>query len=225
MHAEYRGFFLLGMMTRNERNAIIQHGTMTMIRRSALVEMDGWAEWCITEDAELGLRLFEAGYKALYIPFTYGRGLMPDSFSDFKKQRYRWAYGAVRILAHHRREFLGTVATKLDAGQRYHFAAGWLPWFADGFNLLFNLAALFWTVAMVGFELYVTPPYMTVAMIPLVLFAFKVTEELLPVSAPGGCYPAPEPGRGPGGPGPIPYHLAGHARRHVLGQAGLLPHP
>ncbi len=174
--AEYRGFFLLGMVTRNERNAIIQHGTMTMIRRSALVEMDGWAEWCITEDAELGLRLFEAGYKALYIPFTYGRGLMPDSFSDFKKQRYRWAYGAVRILAHHHRQFLGTVKTKLDAGQRYHFAAGWLPWFADGFNMLFNLAALYWTVAMVGFELYVTPPYMTVAMIPLVLFAFKVTK-------------------------------------------------
>ncbi len=24
----------------------------------------GWAEWCITEDAELGLRLFEAGYEA-----------------------------------------------------------------------------------------------------------------------------------------------------------------
>ncbi len=174
--AEYRGFFLLGMVTRNERNAIIQHGTMTMIRRSALVEMDGWAEWCITEDAELGLRLFEAGYKALYIPFTYGRGLMPDSFSDFKKQRYRWAYGAVRILAHHHRQFLGTVKTKLDAGQRYHFAAGWLPWFADGFNMLFNLAALYWTVAMVVFELYVTPPYMTVAMIPLVLFAFKVTK-------------------------------------------------
>jgi exo-beta-1,3-glucanase (GH17 family)/cellulose synthase/poly-beta-1,6-N-acetylglucosamine synthase-like glycosyltransferase len=174
--AEYRGFFLLGMVTRNERNAIIQHGTMTMIRRSALVEMDGWAEWCITEDAELGLRLFEAGYKALYIPFTYGRGLMPDSFSDFKKQRYRWAYGAVRILAHHRREFLGTVKTKLDAGQRYHFFAGWLPWFADAFNLLFNLAALYWTVAMVVAELYVTPPYMTIAMIPLVLFAFKVTK-------------------------------------------------
>ena len=174
--AEYRGFFLLGMVTRNERNAIIQHGTMTMIRRTALVEMDGWAEWCITEDAELGLRLFEAGYKALYIPYTYGRGLMPDSFSDFKKQRYRWAYGAVRILAHHHREFLGFVKTKLNAGQRYHFVAGWLPWFADGFNMLFNLAALFWTVAMVVAELYVTPPYITLAMIPLVLFTFKVTK-------------------------------------------------
>ena len=36
MFWEYAGFFRLGMVTRNERNAIIQHGTMTMIRRSAI---------------------------------------------------------------------------------------------------------------------------------------------------------------------------------------------
>ena len=59
-YAEYRGFFHIGMITRNERNAIIQHGTMTMVRR---VQLDAarWAEWCITEDAELGLRIFESG--------------------------------------------------------------------------------------------------------------------------------------------------------------------
>ena len=63
-----------------------------------LDSVGGWAEWCITEDAELGLRLFEAGYEALYMPATYGRGLMPDTFTDFKKQRFRWAYGAMQIL-------------------------------------------------------------------------------------------------------------------------------
>src|SRR6267154_950073 len=31
-YAEYRGFFHIGMITRNERNAIIQHGNMTMVR-------------------------------------------------------------------------------------------------------------------------------------------------------------------------------------------------
>ncbi len=177
--AEYRGFFRIGMVTRNERNAIIQHGTMTMIRRQTLDAVGGWAEWCITEDAELGLRLFEAGHKAFYIPCTYGRGLMPDTFADFKKQRYRWAYGAVRILKHHRRAFLGTQQTTLSAGQRYHFVAGWLPWFADGFNLLFNFAALAWSVAMVMFPLQVTPPYMSVALIPLVLFVFKISKSFL----------------------------------------------
>ena len=35
-YAEYRGFFQIGMVTRNERNAIIQHGTMTLVRRQAL---------------------------------------------------------------------------------------------------------------------------------------------------------------------------------------------
>ena len=38
-YAEYRGFFHIGMITRNERNAIIQHGTMTMVRRTLL---DNW---------------------------------------------------------------------------------------------------------------------------------------------------------------------------------------
>jgi hypothetical protein len=85
----------------------------------------------------------------------------------------------VRILRQHRREFVGTRKTALSAGQRYHFAAGWLPWFADGFNLLFNLAALAWCVAMVMFPLQVTPPYMSIALIPLVLFTFKMSKSFL----------------------------------------------
>ncbi|MFO6384387.1 hypothetical protein ACLBYN_68295, partial [Pseudomonas aeruginosa] len=52
-YAEYKGFFHIGMVTRNDRDAIIEHGTMTMIRRSVLDELR-WPEWCITEDAELG---------------------------------------------------------------------------------------------------------------------------------------------------------------------------
>jgi len=177
--AEYRGFFHIGMVTRNERNAIIQHGTMTMIRRDALAAVGGWSEWCITEDAELGLRLFEQGHKALYIPATYGRGLIPDTFNDFKKQRFRWAYGAVRVLLAHRHQLLGLRRTHLSGGQRWHFLSGWLPWFADGFNLLFNFAALAWTVAMVALPEQITPPSMSIALVPLVLFGFKMLKSLV----------------------------------------------
>ncbi len=98
--AEYRGFFHIGMVTRNERNAIIQHGTMTIVRRE-LLERIRWAEWCITEDAELGLRILAEGYEAVYTPRSYGRGLMPDSFLDFKKQRSRWAFGSMQIMRRH----------------------------------------------------------------------------------------------------------------------------
>ena len=174
--AEYRGFFNIGMVTRNERNAIIQHGTMTMVKRHVLDEVGGWGEWCITEDAELGLRVFEQGYAATYVPHSYGRGLMPDNFLDFKKQRFRWAYGAVLILRQHLGQLLGLRKSRLTAGQRYHFIAGWLPWLADGFNLAFNLAAVAWTVGMVLFPEYVAPPHVIFAALPLTLFVFKIAK-------------------------------------------------
>jgi exo-beta-1,3-glucanase (GH17 family)/cellulose synthase/poly-beta-1,6-N-acetylglucosamine synthase-like glycosyltransferase len=172
-YAEYRGFFYVGMITRNERNAIIQHGTMTMVRRRDLEEAGRWGDWCITEDAELGLRIFERGRQATYIPRSYGRGLMPDRFIDYKKQRYRWAYGAVQILRRHAGSLLRKGRSKLTLGQRYHFVAGWLPWIADGINLLFNLAAIGWSLAMIAAPRHVDPPLPIFAILPLALFVFK----------------------------------------------------
>lgn len=174
-YAEYRGFFHIGMVVRNERNAIIQHGTMTLVRRSALQSVGGWAEWCITEDAELGLRLFEQGHEAQYLPVTYGRGLMPETFTDYKKQRFRWAYGAVQILRAHG-GILFSSDERLTKGQRYHFIAGWLPWMADGLNLIFNLVALAWSAAMIIAPHRFDPPLMMFSVLPLTLFAFKLAK-------------------------------------------------
>jgi hypothetical protein len=101
---------------------------------------------------------------------------MPDTFADFSKQRFRWAYGAVIIMRRHYKSLLGLVPSNLTPGQRYHFVAGWLPWFADGLNLLFNFAALAWSVGMVLFPSDFMPPLVTIAAIPLVLFSFKVTK-------------------------------------------------
>jgi exo-beta-1,3-glucanase (GH17 family)/cellulose synthase/poly-beta-1,6-N-acetylglucosamine synthase-like glycosyltransferase len=177
--AEYRGFFHIGMVTRNERDAIIQHGTMTLVRRSSLVSVEGWSEWCITEDAELGLKLFERGHSAIYIPRSYGRGLIPDTFLDFKKQRFRWAYGAMLILRAHLAELLGLRRSALTLGQRYHFIAGWLPWLADGLNLAFNLTAIAWTAAMVLAPERFAPPHPMFVALPLTFFTFKLLKLLV----------------------------------------------
>jgi cellulose synthase/poly-beta-1,6-N-acetylglucosamine synthase-like glycosyltransferase/exo-beta-1,3-glucanase (GH17 family) len=146
---EYAGFFDIGMVARNEDNAIIQHGTMTLIRRAALIDTGKWAEWTITEDAELGLRLLEHGYESVYLDYRFGHGLTPDDFTAYKKQRYRWAYGACQILKGHWRALMPFRNTGLTAGQKYHFITGWLPWFADAFYLLFTLLSVFWTVGLV----------------------------------------------------------------------------
>jgi exo-beta-1,3-glucanase (GH17 family)/cellulose synthase/poly-beta-1,6-N-acetylglucosamine synthase-like glycosyltransferase len=175
-YAEYRGFFYIGMVTRNERNAIIQHGTMTMVRKSVLDEVGGWAEWCITEDAELGLRIFEKGYEAIYISKSYGKGVMPDTFIDFKKQRFRWAYGAMQIMRRHARALFLGGGTRLTIGQRYHFIAGWLPWIADSVNLLFTITAILWSTAMICWPKLIDPPLVILSGMPLTLFIFKIAK-------------------------------------------------
>lgn len=167
---EYAGFFHIGMVQRNERNAIIQHGTMTLIRKSAMLRLGGWAEWCICEDAELGLRLFESGYEAVYMNHSLGRGLMPDNFSAYKTQRFRWAYGAVQILKRHWRSL--AEGESLTRGQRYHFISGWLPWFADAAHIVFATAAIFWSVLLL-LKWVEFPP--AVFLIPtLSVFVFKI---------------------------------------------------
>jgi exo-beta-1,3-glucanase (GH17 family)/cellulose synthase/poly-beta-1,6-N-acetylglucosamine synthase-like glycosyltransferase len=178
-YAEYKGFFHLGMVTRNERNAIIQHGTMTIVRRRVLEEVGGWGETTITEDADLGLKIFEHGHQAAYVEQSFGKGLMPDTFIDYKQQRYRWAYGAMQILREHSKALLHWKSTKLQSGQRYHFVAGWLPWIADGFNFIFTLMAIVWSALMIANPIEFNAPQMIFSLIPIAFFGFKVIKMLI----------------------------------------------
>ena len=177
-YEEYRGFFQIGMVERNEHNAIIQHGTMTIVRKDALEEVGGWATWCITEDTELGLKLFEAGYSAAYIPETMGSGVMPDTLDAFMSQRYRWVYGAMQIMKHHAGAiFFGR--SKLSWAQRYQFLVGWLPWISDGLGMIVTYMALIWTGLM-----WVSPqtfdvPLPTLSAAALALFFAKTMKTLL----------------------------------------------
>jgi cellulose synthase/poly-beta-1,6-N-acetylglucosamine synthase-like glycosyltransferase/exo-beta-1,3-glucanase (GH17 family) len=177
-YEEYRGFFHIGMVERNEHNAIIQHGTMTIVRKHALEEVHGWSTWCITEDTELGLKLFEAGYSAAYIPESLGTGLMPDTLDAFMSQRYRWVYGAMQILKRHAGAiFLGR--SRLSWGQRYQFLVGWLPWISDGLGMIVTFMALIWTALM-----WISPqtfdvPLPALSAAALALFFAKTVKTLL----------------------------------------------
>lgn len=138
----YKYFFAVSMPSRNERNAIIFAGTMGLIRKSALLEIGGWDEWCITEDAEASLRILQRGYDAVYINKSYGQGLMPLTFDGFKKQRFRWCFGGIQILKKHWQALMpwsGLVDknNKLTFSQRYYYLVGGLQWYNDLLNLFF----------------------------------------------------------------------------------------
>jgi cellulose synthase/poly-beta-1,6-N-acetylglucosamine synthase-like glycosyltransferase len=101
---------------------------------------------------------------------------MPDTFSDYKKQRSRWAYGAMQIMKRHVKALLGLKAAQLTRGQRYHFLAGWLPWIADGVNLFFTLAAMVWSTGMILSPTQFDPPPIIFAILPISLFCFKIAK-------------------------------------------------
>ncbi len=188
--AEYHGFFEIGMGTRSAHNAIIQHGTMTIVRRRVLDQVGGWAEWTITEDAELGLRVLEHGYRALYTRRPYGRGLTPDNFLDYKNQRFRWAFGAVQILRAHAGRLTGRVPSALTRRQRFHFVAGWLGWLADGGNLVFNVVAVAWSACMIAAPERFYAPVAPFTVFVLALFGFKLVKQAALYRTKVGATPA-----------------------------------
>ncbi|MEI9923310.1 MAG: glycosyltransferase [Bradyrhizobium sp.] len=150
MNGEYAGFFDIGMVQRNEANAIIVHGTMCLIRRAAMEMAGGWNGDTICEDTDLGLAIIEHGWLTHYTNYRYGHGLLPDTYEAFKKQRHRWAYGGFQIVKKHWRRFLPG-ASRLSPDQRREFALGWLNWLgAESLGVVVAILNLIW-VPIVAF--------------------------------------------------------------------------
>ncbi|GIQ77836.1 glycosyltransferase [Bradyrhizobium sp. ma5] len=150
MNGEYAGFFDIGMVQRNEFNAIIVHGTMCLIRRAAMDKAGGWSSDTICEDTDLGLSIQQQGWLTHYTNVRYGEGLLPDTYEAFKKQRHRWAYGGFQIVKKHWRRFLPG-ASRLTPDQRREFSLGWLNWLgAESLGVVVAILNLIW-VPIVAF--------------------------------------------------------------------------
>jgi cellulose synthase/poly-beta-1,6-N-acetylglucosamine synthase-like glycosyltransferase/exo-beta-1,3-glucanase (GH17 family) len=176
MNGEYAGFFDIGMVQRNEHNAIIVHGTMCLIRRAAMDAAGGWSSDTICEDTDLGLSIIELGWQSHYTNRRYGYGLLPDTFEAFKKQRDRWAAGGFQIVKKHWRRFLPG-ASLLTGDQKREFAFGWLNWMgAETVGVLVAILNLIWVpvVAFLGIAVpdkVLTVPIMATFAISVVHFA------------------------------------------------------
>ena len=75
-------------------------GNTVFVRSKALHALGGWDETCLTEDADIGIRLSANGYK---IGMMYDARLStleeaPVTVSGFVKQRSRWDQGYVQVL-------------------------------------------------------------------------------------------------------------------------------
>jgi cellulose synthase/poly-beta-1,6-N-acetylglucosamine synthase-like glycosyltransferase len=145
LYYSYRYFFAVSQPSRNERDGAIFAGTMGLIRRRALEAVGGWDEWCITEDAELSLRILRSGWSGLHVDQSFGKGIMPLTFEALKGQRFRWCFGGIQILRRHWRSMLPGAENKenrLSLGQRWAYLSGGIQWYGDLLALLFFLCLL-----------------------------------------------------------------------------------
>jgi cellulose synthase/poly-beta-1,6-N-acetylglucosamine synthase-like glycosyltransferase len=78
-------------------------GTSNYFRRSALIEILGWDSFNLTEDADLGIRLYRNGYKiGLLTRPTYE--CAPENWRDWFFQRTRWFTGHLQTILVHIRQ-------------------------------------------------------------------------------------------------------------------------
>lgn len=122
---EYRLMYSTYMVSRSTWNSALTTGTMCVIRRQALESVGRWAQWCTTEDSELAVRLHAAGYTGIYLPVTFGRGLIPEKFSGYRRQRYRWIFGPTQELRRHWRLYMPrrwSGGSRLSPSQKLLFA-------------------------------------------------------------------------------------------------------
>jgi glycosyltransferase involved in cell wall biosynthesis len=174
LYYSYQYFFAVSQPSRNEQNGAIFAGTMGLIRRVALEELGGWDEWCITEDAELSLRLLRAGWSGLHVDQSWGQGIMPLTFEALKGQRYRWCFGGIQILRMHWRWLIPgrrQKANRLTTSQRWSYLAGALQWYGDLLSLVFFVFLLIgaFNLTTGGGALFVKLTTFLVAAVPVLV--------------------------------------------------------
>ena len=169
----YKYFFSTTMPSRNDRNSIIFAGTMGLLRKSALEGLGGWDEWCITEDAETSLRLLMRGYEGIYVPQSFGRGIMPLTFAALKSQRFRWCFGGMQILRRHWRDLMPwnrDPNNQMTLAQRLDYLLGGVQWLNDlayfGFTVV--LVASAWLLITQG-SIQLRPLYGAAVLLPAAL--------------------------------------------------------
>ncbi|PYT15173.1 MAG: glycosyl transferase family 2 [Acidobacteria bacterium] len=68
-------------------------GTNYVIRRQLVESLGGWDRNALTEDAELTLRVYQAGYLVKFVPASVSWEQEPETLAVWFRQRNRWVRG------------------------------------------------------------------------------------------------------------------------------------
>jgi cellulose synthase/poly-beta-1,6-N-acetylglucosamine synthase-like glycosyltransferase len=166
-YAMWFSFFLPGLVSLNA--PIPLGGTSNHFRRAALRALGGWDPYNVTEDCDLGVRMFREGYRTKVLESVTLEEANSD-FVNWVKQRSRWYKGYLQTFFIHLRS---PVELTREMGWKgvFHLTAfvGATPILAV-FNPVFWVLTILWFVAHPVFLLEIFPA--PVYYVGLVLWSF-----------------------------------------------------
>lgn len=124
---EYLSSFILWRAGTKRHNAVtVIPGAFGLIRREAILKVNGYKKECLAEDGELTLNLIKHGYRVQFIAEFMAWTEVPESIHTLGKQRLRWYRGTFQNMIMHR---------DMLFSRKYDFVLSFvvLPyiWFAD----------------------------------------------------------------------------------------------
>jgi glycosyltransferase XagB len=141
-YALWFSFFLPGLASMGA--PIPLGGTSNHFRRVALQAMGAWDPFNVTEDADLGIRMFREGYTVRVLESTTYEEANSD-FVNWMKQRSRWLKG-----------YLQTYAVHLRQPRQLRRELGWkglvhFTMFVGGTPVLAIINPVFWLMTILWF--------------------------------------------------------------------------
>jgi cellulose synthase/poly-beta-1,6-N-acetylglucosamine synthase-like glycosyltransferase len=148
-YAMWFSFFLPGLVTLNA--PIPLGGTSNHFRRSALRGLGGWDPFNVTEDCDLGIRMFREHYEIKVLESTTLEEANSD-FVNWVKQRSRWYKGYLQTFLIHIRS---PRVLRREIGFK---GVGHLCAFVGATPLLAAVNPFFWVLTLVWFIAH--PPFL-----------------------------------------------------------------
>jgi len=141
-YAMWFSFFLPGLSSLGA--PIPLGGTSNHFRRSALRALGGWDPFNVTEDCDLGIRMFRERYDIKVLESTTLEEANSD-FINWVKQRSRWYKGYLQTFLIHLRS-PRTLVSEIGVKGVLHLCA-----FVGGTPILAALNPIFWMMTVVWF--------------------------------------------------------------------------
>jgi cellulose synthase/poly-beta-1,6-N-acetylglucosamine synthase-like glycosyltransferase len=91
------GHFMIEQCARGYNQLFLNfNGTAGLWRKEAILDGGNWQDDTLTEDMDLSYRCQLAGWTASYFPDVVVPAELPESYTAFKSQQFRWAKGSVQ---------------------------------------------------------------------------------------------------------------------------------